>query len=204
MRTMITAHSGAENTQDNSLESIRCLAALGADALEVDVCLSGGEIVLSHDSPAEGAARLEDGLRIAEAQPGLWVNADIKTPDIAAAVITAAESCGMAGRMLITGDVLTPADFAAAARAGVPVWYNHTQVAPGTPLLKGARDAGFDVLNVNYRLITEEMLPEGAGISAWTVNDEESLRMLLRAGVRNITTRQPKTALRLRDEIQGE
>ena len=38
-RTMITAHAGAEDTPANTMESIRILAACGADAVEVDVRL---------------------------------------------------------------------------------------------------------------------------------------------------------------------
>ena len=39
--------------------------------------------------------------------------------------------------------------------------------------------------------------------SAWTVDDEAILRRLLGMGITNITTRKPRLALALRDEIQG-
>mgnify|MGYP003300200603 CR=1 FL=1 len=43
----------------------------------------------------------------------------------------------------------------------------------------------------------------GMDFSAWTVDDEATLRALLEMGITNITTRKPVLALRLRDEIQG-
>ena len=46
------------------------------------------------------------------------------------------------------------------------------------------------------------MLNRADRFSVWTVNDEKTLRALLTAGVKNITTRQPVLALRLRGEIQ--
>ena len=43
----------------------------------------------------------------------------------------------------------------------------------------------------------------GMDFSAWTVDDEAVIRDLLRKGITNITTRKPRLALALRDEIQG-
>ena len=50
MRTRITAHSGADDTVENSLEFIYYCIGTGANALEVDVRRDKhGELVLSHD-----------------------------------------------------------------------------------------------------------------------------------------------------------
>lgn len=204
-RTMITAHSGAENTPDNTLESVRVQLTCGAEAIEVDVCTQQETLVLSHDHPAPGAAcdTLEDFLALVAAHPGIWVNIDLKAGDILARVAEAAERYGIADRMLFTGDVLTAADLSAAQISGLPVWYNHTQAASGVAYLDAADAAGFDVLNINCRLVTDDMFDQAQRLSLWTVNDEAALRRFLQAGVRNITTRIPVLALRLRREIQG-
>ena len=205
-KTIITAHSGAENTRDNTLESVRVQLTCGADAIEIDVSLWGEDLVLSHDRPQTGVKcdLLKDCFAEVAKHPGIWVNVDLKSSDILAKVIACAKGCGIADRILFTGDILTAADFAAAADSGVPVWYNHTQVAEGTSYLDGATEAGYDMLNINYRLVTDEMLADAPQrLSLWTVNEEAALRRFLAAGVRNITTRIPVLALRLRDEIQG-
>ena len=207
MRTIITAHSGAENTVDNTLDSIRALVSCGAEFLEVDVCLQADKLVLTHNMPEDGAAydTLEDCFAIVRKCDGICMNIDIKQPDIVGRVAELAETCGMRERILFSGDVLSADDFACAAEMGLTVWYNHTQIPQGKDLLQGAADAGFEVLNVNHRLVTDEMLTAGARrISAWTVNEPEQMERLLKAGVRNITTRRPALALQMRRKIQGE
>ena len=47
---MITAHSGADGTKENSLEFVAYAMQTGADALEVDVRMGeNGILILSHD-----------------------------------------------------------------------------------------------------------------------------------------------------------
>ena len=59
--TMITAHSGADGTKENSLEFVAYAMQTGADALEVDVRMGeNGILILSHDKTDEDAVRLAD------------------------------------------------------------------------------------------------------------------------------------------------
>lgn len=207
MKTIITAHSGAENTADNTLQSVRALLNCGAEYLEVDVRLQGDRLVLTHDDPKPGAQydTLEACFAEVACCNGIGMNIDIKQPDLVRRVVELAEEYGMLERILFSGDVLSPADFAYARERGLTVWYNHTQIPQGADMLQSVTNAGYDVLNVNYRLLTDGMLDAGAErISAWTVNDEAWLEKLLRAGVHNVTTRMPVLALRLRAKIQGE
>ena len=51
----------------------------------------------------------------------------------------------------------------------------------------------------NYAFLRER----GMSFSAWTVDDEPTLRALLGMGIANITTRNPVKAMELRKEIQG-
>ena len=56
-------------------------------------------------------------------------------------------------------------------------------------------------------MITEEnnreLIENGLAFSAWTVDKEYFLRLFLRMGIANITTRNPVLAMKLRKEIQG-
>ena len=72
---MITAHSGADGTKENSLEFVAYAMQTGADALEVDVRMGeNGILILSHDKTDEDAVRLADVFR-SSAGP------DIRTED---------------------------------------------------------------------------------------------------------------------------
>ena len=84
MKTIITAHSGAENTVDNTLDSVRALVDCGAEFLEVDVCRQGDRLVLTHDTPKSGETydSLEDCFAIVEKHGNLCMNIDIKQPNI--------------------------------------------------------------------------------------------------------------------------
>lgn len=206
MRTMITAHSGAENTPDNTMESVCVQLSCGADAIEVDVRMHSGRLIMAHDDAQseKGYDQLEDCLREASKYDGVIVNLDLKQPGLVRPAAELAEACGMTGRILFTGDLISADDIACAREKQLTIWYNHTQAPEGIPLLQGATDAGFEVLNAHYTCATDDMLSDAPErLSLWTVNDEAWLEKLLRAGVRNITTRRPVFALRMREKIQG-
>lgn len=207
MKTMITAHSGAENTPDNTMQSVRVQASCGADAIEVDVRMHDGVLVMTHDDAQAGVCYdlLEDCLREVARHGDVLVNLDLKQPDLVRPAAELARACGMIERILFTGDRISADDRTCAREQCLTIWYNHTQVAPGVPLLQGVSDAGFDVLNAHYSCADADMLSAAPQrLSLWTVNDEAWLEKLLRAGVRNITTRRPVLALQLRRQIQGQ
>lgn len=70
-------------------------------------------------------------------------------------------------------------------------------------ITKVCREHGIATVNMNQVLITrrfiETLKDSGISLSAWTVNEEIFLDWFLKQGVRNITTRKPALALRLRD-----
>lgn len=200
-RTMITAHSGAEDTQDNTLESLRALAALGADAVEVDVRRADGRLVLSHDAPGSAGEcdSLEDCLRIVAAREGLRVNIDLKQPGMVREIAALARTLGAEERLLFTGDVNAD-DMACAKERGLEIWLNDSCLPGGADLLEGVTAVGWRVLNVCFRDVDAAMLDQADRLSVWTVNEENDLRRFLAAGVKNITTRRPRLALRLKNE----
>ncbi len=208
--TWITAHAGAENTNPNTLESIRELIPLGVDCIEVDVRTRDGELLLSHD-PLEDAKSydsLESVFRLLAPHPSLWINLDLKEEGQVLAAETLAERCGMSGRYLFTGADITDAEFAYVKSRGLTLWYNSqllTEKDFANHPLRLVEEKGFSVLNTSYGNVTDTMLAETPGrLSIWTVKDEARMRKYLQVGVRNITTRMPTLALKLRREIQGK
>ena len=204
--TMITAHAGAEDTAANTPESLQAMLMTNADAIEVDVRRFDGTLVLSHDAPAKGMActALEEALALLKAVPHVKMNIDIKTPGLVMDILDLAHTAGIADRLLMTGDV-GPDDYGVILDSDIPLWLNHylLPVRDWTDPVQGAEKLGFFTVNIDKRMLTAHMLKQASRLSVWTVNDEETLRRLLSAGVKNITTRKPLLALRLRSEVQS-
>lgn len=207
--SMITAHAGAEGTAPNTLESLRTLASCGADAVELDVRAGEQGLVLSHNPLERGAsyARLEDALDLIRRESDrVMVNIDLKEEDLTHRVWAAAQACGMAGRLLFTGSVC-PVDERFVSTLPAEIWYNEFLLLPDErahPLASVLR-RGHRAINIHWpRVDLASLTPEAARhYSCWTLDDDATIAAFLRAGVLNITTRIPRRAIALRDQIQG-
>ncbi|MBQ9745353.1 MAG: glycerophosphodiester phosphodiesterase [Clostridia bacterium] len=206
-KTIITAHSGCEATPPNSMEHIKAAIASLAEMIEVDVRMAGGTLVLSHDEPADIAAcvTLRECFGLVAAAENLHMNIDVKTEGLIEPVMALAKEFGLCERIIFTG--ACNGDRALALSLGGDMWrsmWPGQEIADGIAANKGD---GSPFLNVAYCMITEEndkaLREAGFGFSAWTVDKEYFLRLFLRMGISNITTRNPVRAMQLRKEIQG-
>ena len=207
-KTIITAHSGCEGTEDNSLAHILAAIASGAEMIEVDVRQApDGALYLSHDVPEDIGSRpaLRTLFEQVSQAENMEMNLDVKTEGLIGPVMALAKEFGLERRIVFTG--ACNADRALANSLGAEMWrsmWSGKQIPDG---IEANRADGSPYLNVYYPMITEEydrMLREAGGaFSAWTVNDEKNIRRFLEMGIGNITTRTPALALRLRKEIQG-
>lgn len=108
MKCMITAHSGCENTERDSLESIDKAILLNADAIEIDVRRApDGVLRLTHNLLTEDEyktkARIEDAFAIIQ-NTNLLVNCDLKEPSTLYYVIDKAKEYGIyKDRLILTG-----------------------------------------------------------------------------------------------------
>lgn len=107
--TMVTAHSGCQDTKRDSLDSVKIGIALGADAIEVDVRQSAqGELVLSHDAKPEGYAgfsTLRQAMELVAPSPAI-LNCDIKEAEAIPPVLALADEFGIGPkRLILTGSV---------------------------------------------------------------------------------------------------
>lgn len=222
MKTLITAHSGADGYPENSLAFVDYALQSGADALEIDVRRGAtGELVIGHDAPAVDAPTLREVLRRVAAVPDARLNCDLKEPALEKAVCGAAREYGLAGRIILTGSV----DAARCAdnlrlRETAEIWLNIEEYVPQLYFnyreipdfeLRAVEEiatvctrCGIGMVNMNQSLVTRRFLEclsaRGIGLSAWTVNDAESIRWFLMRGAAGITTRALRTALALRGE----
>ena len=206
-KTIITAHSGCENTPPNSREHILAAIASGAEMIEVDVRMVNGELRLSHDIPehADACVTLRECFSLVAPAENLHMNIDVKTEGLLEPVMTLAKEFTLDGRIIFTGACNDDRELALSL--GSDVWRS---MWPGQEIDDGIaanKKDGSPFLNVAYCMITEEndkMLREnGLGFSAWTVDKEYFLRLFLKMGISNITTRNPVLAMKLRKEIQG-
>ncbi len=227
MLPYITAHSGCENTPDNSIESVRTGIALGADFVEVDVRLDPNGIPrLTHDMPAayDSLPTLEEAFHVVAAAPRCGINCDLKESDALLPALTLAENCGLCPeRLVFSGSTPIPLLLAEPQIARRATFYLNSEfvcaylmgdsslsweaqfrhiaghTADVAALLKRA---GAKALNAPYQGVPAPLLKDlrGAGVqlSLWTVNDPENLSRLMKEDVLNITTRTVRDALRLR------
>jgi glycerophosphoryl diester phosphodiesterase len=105
----ITAHSGCDGTEQDSLDSIRAGIRNGADAVEVDIRRnSAGELVLSHDRDESGAYRgrasLSEAFDLVIRDGRIGINCDVKERETIPAILGLAGSKGLgADRLILTG-----------------------------------------------------------------------------------------------------
>ena len=208
--SIITAHAGCENTPANSLENIIAAVESGAEMMEVDVVSDGNRLYLSHDPSEDPSAcvSFETFMSILADVPALRVNCDVKQEGLVPAVMEIAKRYGQEWRILFTGSCNDDGHLADGLGADlwVGIWGGDraTVFRDHAEQYAHYRDL---VLNVDAGLITDEnaayLKEQGVGLSGWTISNEADLRRFLKLGLTNITTRTPKLALALRDEIQG-
>lgn len=209
--TTITAHSGCEGTAPNSREHIAAAIASGAEYIEIDVRSDNGELYLSHDLPDDPTkcVRFETLLQFLALHPAIYVNCDLKTDGLIEPVMAAAKRWGMAHRILFTGESTGHGEKVNAQGGTLwhGLWCSEDNEGAIRRAVEYCRETGCPVINLDKKMVNEANLSyvqaSGLNYSVWTPDDEETLRFLLEKRVTNITTRQPRLALRLRDEIQG-
>lgn len=219
--TTITAHSACEGTAPNSREHILAAIASGAEYIEIDVRYDGEQLYLSHDEPESSAAcvKFETLLSLIAPYPTLFVNCDVKTDGLLEMICAAAKRYNMGHRVLFTGQCNHRSEECKVL--GADLWHSlwrlkNADTEEGIKQLNEAqireavaycKKTNCPYINLDKRIVTAENLAfvkeNGLDYSVWTADDEDLIRFLLTHRVANITTRKPRLALKLRDEIQG-
>lgn len=216
--TMITAHSGADGTPDNSLEYIRYALTTSADAFEIDIRDGGdGELVLTHDlADDRPVPLLREALELAGQNPLLRINFDHKEPGLSVRLYQLLQKYNMEKRAIWSGsvdlsffrtcpDVLRNVEvFLNLEEVVENLYFNYREipdfdVTAAEQAIMACRETGIRVVNVNHILVTRRFIDllreQGIGVSAWTVNDLPDMEYFLSHEIYNITTRRPKMLL---------
>lgn len=220
-KTWITAHSGAENTPDNSLEFVAYALQTDADVLELDIRRRSEEdptLVLSHDETEENVPLLEEAFRMIAVHPTMCINCDLKESGLEHAVLSLAQKCGLLPRILFSGTV-NPDCIACEDRDIVLMnaeelvenFYERCETTPEEiePMIEElcVKCNALDIRTVN---LYEGIVSDGVlgilnrhniKLSVWTVNEPQRQQYFLTNQVMNLTTRRVQSALHIREEV---
>lgn len=212
---IITAHSGCEKTPDNSLEHVKAAIASGAECLEIDVHEFGGVLYLTHDEKGEyeGCPTLAQCYELVAADEKMMMQCDCKSFGLAEACMKLAQTYGIAHRVLCAGSV-SDEDVAKLENGECDWWlgmwhsdHEAEELAENCAKLRAMGDR-YRMVNMDAGMVNEGVLAKireyGYHLSVWTVNREEDMRRLMSLPeVWNVTTREPKLALKVRRELYG-
>ena len=202
----VTAHSGAFDTPDNSIEFIRKVLEEHCDIIEMDVTFrpDGTPVIIHSGSPkpTEGIL-LRDAFSLISADPALQMNLDLKSVKNLPAVDELLDRYGLTDRAFYTG---VDADWAPVVKENSKVpYYLNADVAPwkrsrSAALAKLAdKIAALGAVGVNthyancHPAMVKVFHEKGMPVSVWTVNDEKNAAKYAAMGVDNITSRHPDT-----------
>lgn len=220
-KTFITAHSGADETPENSIEFVSYALGTEADALEIDVRRSeDGRLVLSHDEIADGgSAELAQVFEKLSRRRNMQVNCDLKEADLERQTFELAQDMGIADRLIFSGTV-DPKNVKDLPMARENIYWNIDEQIPQlyerckqehSYVLRAMEDMcalceenGITTINTYFGLVNDDVLEilyrHGIEASVWTVNEPDKIEYFLSRGVKNITTRSLREALFIRRE----
>jgi len=222
-RALVVGHRGAAAlAPENSLEAIEAAAALGADAVELDVLLAGGDLVLAHEpGDHDGAATLDAALSLA-ARLGLAVQVDVKCGGVEEGVVAALRRHDLLSKSFVSSSSHAWLAAFAAVEPGLPRSFTYPEDRHGLsgrralrPVLRAGlvglrallpyrlpgllRQVGASAATLDRRVVSPAVVSAchraGAAVYVWTVNDREQARALVAAGADGIITDDPRILL---------
>lgn len=220
---VITAHSGCDGTEDNSLEFIAYALASEADCLEVDVRQDQcGDLYLAHNENEARGVLVREAFALLKERTEKKLNCDLKRKGLEIPIYRLAEEWGVERQIIYSGEVsvklleekereFPDAEIYLNIENICPGIYEETDEGRRVETVKNALTAAADCpiacINMEYHLYTGAIraLFEKMGVrcSVWTVNEEKDIRAMLESGAANITTRNLKRALEIRAELMG-
>ena len=208
---MITAHSGSDGYQDNSLEFIEAMLNSHVQALEMDVHVAkDGTLYLAHDALEDSsqAVTLEACYRTLRVSDKL-LNVDCKSPDAGPKALSIAKDMGVYDQVVLSGAL--PLESYSDQDCG-HLFYNLENSVSEIDLggdalnliLADLSQRGVRVVQTYHGLASQDLvdrlLQAGLKLSVWTVNDFDLINRYLDLGCYNVTSRQALAYLHHRDK----
>lgn len=198
----LTAHSGAFNTVDNSLENIQAVIDNKVQVCEFDLRLRpDGTIVLSHDLLVTS----NDGVELATAfemlkGTGIYINLDIKETRVLTVLDALVAQYDMYDWVFLTGIETYQTDDVKRYCPNISYYLNYIphRLKIFTSdyqqkLIATLEESGAVGINCNYKYaggkLSEVLHNNGYKLSVWTVDKESTIKRMLIIEPDNITTR---------------
>lgn len=200
----ITAHTGAFDTNQNSLEAVQAAIDHQVEVLEIDVRQRpNGILVMAHDLVVKNS----DGVPLADAfallEPtAIRLNLDIKETKVLGALHDLLVEYNLYDRVILTGlEVWNMNAVKASTCRDLPYYLNYIpsrfQIFSADyqqRLLKILEESGAIGLNCNYKHVggrlSNFLHKNGYKLSVWTVDRRDTMKRILVAKPDNITTKQ--------------
>lgn len=205
----ITAHTGCENTKNNSLESIICGAENGADVVEFDIMFDIDNMpVLSHDKPSGSEVTIDEAFALLSSYKKLKANIDIKSTNNLAIIQQTAKKYNITDRIFYTGVF---EDFVEKVRTDSPdiSYYLNLSVKSEeeqtaeylNDIVNKVIQNGAVGINLNKNgsslKLCDHFHKHELKVSVWTVDDENEMTIILSHHPDNITTCWPSKLKRI-------
>ncbi len=211
---MITAHTGAFDTPDNSLETIKKAIENGADAVELDIRQRpDGTVVMGHDiiTTNNDGVEIDSAFELIASDEKLMVNLDIKDIKALPALYEKIKAFSLQKRVYLTGIETFQAKDAKRDCPGIDYYINYVPSRFNIfaddyqkRLLKMLEETGGIGINCNHanasRTLSDFLHQNGYKLSVWTVDKEYQMKRALVNKPDNITTRNVNE---LRDVIEN-
>ena len=200
----ITAHTGAFDTAENSIESVKAAIANEVEIIELDIRQRpNGTLVMDHELVITNS----DGVPLAEAfellrDSKLRINLDIKETRVLNALYDLLTEYGLYDRAFLTGIEIK--DVAAVKDSSCADMEYYLNCQPSRieifseeyqqKLIEQLEETGAVGINCNYRYaggqLSDLLHENGYKLSVWTVNSQNAMKRVLVFKPDNITTKQ--------------
>ena len=203
---LVTAHSGCEDTPENSLESLLAGIDAGADVAEVDVRSSTGGIpILMHDKVPPEAETPSDVIALDTAldlirSGGIMLILDLKDDECIDVAVGLVRQRDLAGRVIVSGCGPARASLVRTLAPELPVLLNIGVPADDlsddlyavffADACRSAIERGCCGINVDFRACRPPLVAYAhkhyLPVSVWTVEQEHDMRRMIGMGVHSI------------------
>ncbi|MBQ7117421.1 MAG: glycerophosphodiester phosphodiesterase [Clostridia bacterium] len=210
----VTAHTGCEGTEDNSLEAIHKGAEAGADTVEFDLRFDmSGMGILAHDEYEENPVSLSEALKAVSQYDTITVNVDCKTTDNLTEVYRLGEEYGITDRLFYTGIEEKGVEAARTQTPEIPYFLNYSADKSKkndeeyiSSLISLVKEKGAVGINLKYSRCSKTMVrmfrEQGLLVSVWTANDIFTMLKCISFAPDNITTRHPSALIKLINRLK--
>ena len=202
----VTAHTGAYNTQMNSVDFVQVAIDNGAKIIELDIRQRpDNTVVMSHDlvvtnndgTPLEGALELLKGTDIK-------INLDIKETRVLNNLYRLLVEYNLAEQSFLTGiEMMNVKALKESDCANMEYYLNYIPSRAKvffddyrTKLIELLEDTGAVGINCNYKYANSQLSnllhKKGYKLSVWTVDKERTAKKMLAIKPDNITTKDPE------------